>query len=106
MCFDFVHIITVIYLFQNTRKNIRLEYSRNSIVQIDNNQQNNEAPNNASRVWFIYFSYTVINLIVVGGVNIAYIVTVLHQSSDIIEFKLFWNSLISPLMVHFFSYNL
>jgi hypothetical protein len=53
------------------------------------------------------FSYTVINLIVVGGVNIAYIVTVLHQSSDIIDFiqilfsifKLFWNRLISPLMV-------
>ena len=81
---------------------------RNSIVQIDNEQQqSHETRDNTSRVWFIYFSYTVINFMVVGGVNIAYIVAVIHKSSEIIEFiqillsifNLIWNSLISPWMV-------
>ncbi len=59
------------------------------------------------RVLIIYVGYAVINLIVIGGVNIGYVIAVLYLDTGVVEliqillpvFKLIWNTIIAPLMV-------
>ena len=58
-------------------------------------------------IWTMYILYITINLCIVSGVNLGYVVVILTQSRSIIilaeillsVFKLVWNNAVSPLMV-------
>jgi hypothetical protein len=62
--------------------------------------------------WMIYFVYISSNLMIVSGVNVAYIYVTLYHSNNIIViaqillslFKLLWNTIISPGMVMYLVY--
>ena len=62
--------------------------------------------------WMIYFVYISSNLIIVSGVNVAYVYATLYHSNNIIViaqillslFKLLWNTIISPGMVMYLVY--
>jgi hypothetical protein len=66
------------------------------------------------RIWGVYVIYTLINLIVVGGVNVAYVVIALNESRSVVVlcqvlfsiFKLIWNGIISPKLVLWIVYYL
>jgi hypothetical protein len=72
-----------------------------------NDKSDSTTPVSRNHIWIFYIMYVMINLIIVAGVNIGYVLVVLYQSRRIIIliqiilsiFKYFWISYISPLMV-------
>jgi len=81
--------------------------SSNDIINTKSSSSSNGSNNTRIRIWCIYFMYTIINLIIVSGVNIAYIIITLTESTTIILFsqlllsifKLLWNNVMSSYMV-------
>ena len=72
-----------------------------------NNKNNKNMNNDTYKMIGMFIFYIMINLIIVSGVNIAYIYVALYQSNDILIlvqislsiFKLTWNNIISPKMI-------
>ena len=73
----------------------------------DLRDDNANSTTSRNHIWIVYLMYIIINLIIISGVNIGYVLVVLYQSRSIIIltqilfsiFKCFWISYISPLMV-------
>ena len=105
-----IHIFTQIlcYLWTAKKKSFYslFHYVTDEIIRQDNYSR--ESKSNRLKVWWIYTTYTAINLIIVGGVNVLYVLAVFYGSSSVIiivsqilisMFKLIWNNTISPKMV-------
>jgi len=93
-------ILAMINLF--VRKSCDRFFNDNTIDINKSKRKNNEG-----KVWSTFTIYTLINMIIVGGVNIAYVLAELYQTRSILVlcqilfsiFKLVWNNIISPVMV-------
>ena len=122
-------LIFQIFIYLNTLKHksnqitFYYNYSNNNNNNNNNNYNNNYNDNNGEKIqyytflpdctkrnimiWSMYILYITVNLVIVSGVNLAYVIVILTQSRILILFaevllsifKIVWNNMISPVMV-------
>ena len=89
------------------KSNIIMIYDEDDLKQDLSNGNSNSTTVSCNHIWILYILYVMINLIIVAGVNIGYVLVVLYQSRSITIltqillsiFKWFWINYISPIMV-------
>ena len=89
------------------KSSIIMIYDEDDLKQDLSNGNSNSTTVSCNYIWILYILYVMINLIIVAGVNIGYVLVVLYQSRSITIltqillsiFKWFWINHISPIMV-------
>jgi Leucine-rich repeat (LRR) protein len=109
-----VFSILIIYFIETKLKQQSCNYCLEDVVMNDffNGQQNFNINDNRYIFWRLCVAYVVINLIVVSGVNVCYIIAILYGNNTALiiiskillsVFKLFWNFYIAPLMIRWMA---
>jgi len=110
-----IFIVTKIIAYIWTWKKNKFYTLLNEIAQVKHHSTDIPIRTSSSTIWYVYSAYITINLIVVTGVNMLYVLAVLYGndravilSSQIFLsiFKLIWNNGLSPTMVRWIVHYL
>jgi hypothetical protein len=115
LALSFLFVVQMfIYLNTSKRKSTQITFYDNSSNNNDNNEKRIQhytfLPGCTQRntiIWIMYILYIIVNLVIVSGVNLAYVVVILTQGRILILFaevllsifKIVWNNVISSVMV-------
>ena len=108
-----VFIILYIYFIETKLKQQSCNDCLKDVVVNDlNGQQNININDYRYMFWRLCIAYVIINLIIVSGVNVCYIIAILYGKNTALViiskillsvFKLFWNFYIAPIMIRWMA---
>jgi len=97
----FIVILIVVTIISFTNSTYKTFFIKNM------NEIQNEPNGKVNKIWPAFLLYALVNLIIVGSVNIGYVLVELYQNRTVSIlcqillsiFKLLWNNLVSPAMI-------